>query len=245
MAITVEGATIKATASNGIPMVEGSKNLIKINITNPINMNLDTFKNNLQPYLTGDNNAVIQSNGVSSSDCDIDFISREHGIIMGIYYAEPLLDYSSHISQQNLKLTSDDFFKPEFDSLGFQSANVYGIADTDFADEYFNKVKSSTFGYLPRYYEYKLPQDVVDESASLAFPQWLIPARFREIFKDAFNNPYLRVNYRSFKIRPSLLNPIFGVQVSETSGVESFRLLACFSNNCVAIRPMSESGMPY
>ena len=58
MAITVEGATIKATASNGIPMVEGSENLIKINITNPINMNLDTFKNNLQPYLTGDNNVV-------------------------------------------------------------------------------------------------------------------------------------------------------------------------------------------
>lgn len=58
MAITVEGATIKATASNGIPMVKGSENLIKINITNPINMNLDTFKNNLQPYLTGDNNVV-------------------------------------------------------------------------------------------------------------------------------------------------------------------------------------------
>ena len=58
MAITVEGATIKATSPNGIPMVEGSENLIKINITNPINMNLDTFKNNLQPYLTGDNNVV-------------------------------------------------------------------------------------------------------------------------------------------------------------------------------------------
>lgn len=195
--------------------------------------------------LTGDNNAVIQSNGVSSSDCNIDFISREHGIIMGIYYAEPLLDYSSHISQHNLKLSSDDFFKPEFDSLGLQPANVYGLTDTDFADEYFTKVKSSTLGYLPRYYEYKLPQDIVDSSASFAFPQWLIPARFREIFKDAFNRPYLRVNYRSFKIRPSLLNPIFGVQVTESSGVESYRLLCCFSNNCVAVRPMSESGMPY
>lgn len=195
--------------------------------------------------LTGNNNAVIQSNGVSSSDCTIDFTSREHGIIMGIYYVEPLLDYSSHISQHNLKLTSFDFFKPEFDSLGLQPANVYGIADTDFADEYFTHVKSSTLGYLPRYYEYKLPQDVVDESASLAFPQWLIPARFREIFKDAFNRDYLRVSYRSFKIRPSLLNPIFGVQVNESSEVESYRLLACFTNNCVAVRPMSESGMPY
>ena len=58
MAITVEGATIKATTSNLIPMVEGSENLIKINITNPININLDTFKNNLQPYLTGSNNVV-------------------------------------------------------------------------------------------------------------------------------------------------------------------------------------------
>ena len=84
MAITVEGATIKATASNGIPMVEGSENLIKINITNPINMNLDTFKNNLQPYLTGDNN-VVEIDITGSGDAyveDID-LNKNKLIIKG------------------------------------------------------------------------------------------------------------------------------------------------------------------
>ena len=58
MAITVEGAEVKGTTSNYLPMLDGTNNLIKINITNPINMNLNTFKDNLQPYLTGDNNVV-------------------------------------------------------------------------------------------------------------------------------------------------------------------------------------------
>lgn len=162
--------------------------------------------------LTGSNSANIQSNGISSTSCNIDFTAREHGLIMGIYYAEPLLDYSSHISLHNLKVSSDDYFKPEFDSLGLQAANVYGISDFEFSNLYFDKTKSATLGYLPRYYEYKLVQDNIDASAVKAFPQWLIPATFKMLFTDYLGDSNVgRVNYKCFKIRPSLLNPIFSV----------------------------------
>ena len=58
MAVEVTGAQIKGTNSSGVPFVQGSDNLIKITIDDPINLNLDTFKNNILPYLDGNNNVV-------------------------------------------------------------------------------------------------------------------------------------------------------------------------------------------
>lgn len=195
--------------------------------------------------LTGDNTANLAANGVASTSCDFDFTAREHGIIMGIYYVEPLLDYYTHPSLFNFKLNKDDFFKPEFDNLGMQSANIFGISDHEFALKYFKANKSTTCGYLPRYFEYKLPQDTIDSSASIAFPQWVAPVKFNDLFKGIYNTDTTSVSYRSFKIKPALLNNLFSVQISDTSKVVSFRLLTCFTNNCVGIRPMSESGLPY
>ena len=58
MAMNVQGASIAGVTDNGIPMVEGSNNLIKINIDNPINIDLNTFKDNIYPYVSGNNNIV-------------------------------------------------------------------------------------------------------------------------------------------------------------------------------------------
>lgn len=58
MAATVEGANLVGTTSNGVPMVQGSDNLIKINIDRPVAIDLKTFKDNIAPYLEGDNNIV-------------------------------------------------------------------------------------------------------------------------------------------------------------------------------------------
>ena len=195
--------------------------------------------------ITSDNVATMVANSQAHTNCDIDFTAREHGIIMGIYYVEPLLDYYTHTSLFNFKLNRDDFFKPEFDNLGFQSANIFGLADHDFALKYYKYNKTPTCGYLPRYYEYKLPQDTIDSSASRAFPQWVAPVKFQDLFVGIYNNEVLNVNYRCFKIKPSLLNNLFSVQISDGSQVTSYRLLTCFSNNAVAVRPMSESGLPY
>lgn len=56
--ISVEGAELLGTTLKGIPMVQGSNNLIKIKIDNPIDINLKTFQNNTYPYLNGDDNVV-------------------------------------------------------------------------------------------------------------------------------------------------------------------------------------------
>ena len=45
-------------AENGMPFLQGSNNLIKIKINNPIDLNLETFKNNIFPYLDGSHNIV-------------------------------------------------------------------------------------------------------------------------------------------------------------------------------------------
>lgn len=195
--------------------------------------------------ITGSNEASIVSNGVSSTNSTIDFTSREHGIIMGIYYVEPLLDYTSVVSPFNLKTSSDEYFQPEFDNLGLQSANVFGMSDVFFSSAYFAHKKTTTIGYLPRYYEYKIPQDTIDNSALMAFPTWVAPVGLTKQFYDADGVLSYDINYRCFKIKPANLNKLFGVQIGSNSSLDSFRLLSCFTNNCVAVRPMSESGMPY
>lgn len=195
--------------------------------------------------ITGSNEASIVSNGVSSTDCEIDFTSREHGVIMGIYYVEPLLDYTSVVSPFNLKTTADEYFQPEFDNLGLQPANVYGMSDVFFSNAYFAHKNTPTIGYLPRYYEYKIPQDTIDNSALAAFPTWVAPVSLLKQFYDANGSLIYDINYRCFKIKPANLNKLFNVQIGSSSPIVSFRLLCCFTNNCVAIRPMSESGMPY
>lgn len=58
MAVEVTGGTIVGTSAAGVPFVQGSDNLIKISIDNPIDINLNTFKDNILPYLDGDNNIV-------------------------------------------------------------------------------------------------------------------------------------------------------------------------------------------
>lgn len=195
--------------------------------------------------LNASNEAIIASNGVSSTNCDIDFTAREHGLIMGIYYVEPLLDYTSVVSPFNLKTTADEYFQPEFDNLGLQPANVYGLSDVFFSSAYFSNKHTPTIGYLPRYYEYKIPQDTIDNSAIAAFPTWVAPVGLLKQFYDANGVLTYDVNYRCFKIKPANLNKLFNVQIGASSQILAFRLLCCFTNNCVAVRPMSESGMPY
>lgn len=56
--MSVEGGIVAGYSENDIPFVQGNDNIIKINIDNPIDIDLSTFANNVMPYLTGDNNMV-------------------------------------------------------------------------------------------------------------------------------------------------------------------------------------------
>lgn len=201
---------------------------------------------------TDDSDPTIKGNLSSSNGCSYNsFNVREHGIIMGIYYAEPLLDYGDSIAPSLLNVDTDSVFQPEFDKLGFEAVSVYAVSSPRYSTDYVDINGSPTIGYLPRYWQYKIPQDRVQNSAFAAFPSWTSRVTLEDLNRtgqDESGESGYSMTWRSFKVSPSHVNGVFTAQAPYPSyEVDSYkpRILLNFSNNCVMVRPMDATGLPY
>lgn len=198
-------------------------------------------------------NPTIKGNLSSSNRCSIDnFQVREHGIIMGIYYAEPLLDYGDSVSPTLLNVDVDSQFQPEFDRLGFEPVSCYAVSSAYYSFKYTKSNGSPTIGYLPRYWQYKLVQDKVQDNALTSFPSWTSRITLQDLNSTdpglTSQNKFYKMSYRSFKVCPFHVNAVFSqLAPSPNNDIDTFlpRILLNFSNNCVMVRPMDEKGMPY
>ena len=205
--------------------------------------------------LADSNPTTIGGTGQGSGNATIDFTAPEHGIIMAIYYAEPILDYSTIVDPFNLKTENESFFIPEFDKLGMQPLSVYDVSsDKTFIDNYVSRNHHEFLGYVPRYAEYKTSLDKVSVSAQKAFSSWVCPLDAKSLLSTGNNKlsnsdgPLFgyRTTYQMFKIRPFQLNPIFKAQISpDVHDFMSDQLLINFNNQIKAIRPMDANGLPY
>ena len=204
--------------------------------------------------LIDSNPTTIGGTGQGEGNASIDFNVPEHGIIMAIYYAEPILDYSSLVDPFNLKTENESFFIPEFDKLGMQPLSVYDVtSDKAFIDNYVSRNGHEFLGYVPRYAEYKTSLDKVSISAQTAFTPWVCPLDAKSLLDTGLNHfaefstaPKYRATYQMFKIRPSQLNPIFKAQINpRVIDFKSDQLLIKFNNSIKAIRPMDANGLPY
>lgn len=197
---------------------------------------------------------TIKGNLSASNGCSYDnFQVREHGIIMGIYYAEPILDYGDAVSPVLLNVDIDSQFQPEFDKLGFEPVSAYAVADSAYASQYTLSNDTPTIGYLPRYWQYKLVQDKVQDNALVSFPSWTSRVTLEDLNSNDFGldasvPSRYSTNYRTFKVCPSHANGVFSqLAPNLLHPINNFqtRILLNFSNNCVMVRPMDEKGMPY
>lgn len=216
-------------------------NVQTLNINEVVNTNL-----------ADSNPTTIGGTGVGNGNTTINFTAPEHGIIMAIYYAEPILDYSSTIDSFNLKNENESYFVPEFDKLGMQPLSIYDItSDKIVIDNYKTTNGHEFLGYVPRYAEYKTSVDKVSLSAKQAYSAWVCPLDARSLLLTGINllqgnSVGYRTNYQMFKIRPFQLNPIFKAQLSpEVHDFLSDQLLINFNNSIKAIRPMDVNGLTY
>lgn len=218
-------------------------NVTNMDLTSVTNTTFDNLK---EP--------IIKGNLSSSNGCSYDnFQVREHGIIMGIYYAEPILDYGDAVAPTLLNVDADSQFQPEFDRLGFEPVSAYAVADAAYASQYTSANDSPTIGYLPRYWAYKLPQDKVQDNALTNFPSWTSRVSLEILNENDFGidpdlAPRYSTTYRTFKVCPYHANGVFlSLAPNLQHPIEDFRtrILLNFSNNCVMVRPMDQKGMPY
>lgn len=193
--------------------------------------------------------AVIAGKGVGAGNGSFTYTTNEHCVVMCIYHAVPLLDYSITGQDGQLLVTDAESLPiPEFDNIGMEVLPMTQI---------FNSPKASIVnlfnaGYNPRYFNWKTKLDTINGAFTTTLKSWVSPVTesllsgwFSFGYVEGGANPSTKVvlNYKFFKVNPSVLNPIFGVAADSTWDTD--QLLVNSYIGCYVARNLSRDGVPY
>lgn len=191
--------------------------------------------------------AVIAGKGVGAGNGSFTYTTDEHCVVMCIYHAVPLLDYSITGQDGQLLVTDAESLPiPEFDNIGMEVLPMTQIFNSSLATA-FNLFNA---GYNPRYFNWKTKLDVVNGAFTTTLKSWVSPvtesllsgwAQFGGSTPDATTN--VTLNYKFFKVNPSVLNSIFGVAADSTWDTD--QLLVNSYIGCYVARNLSRDGVPY
>lgn len=106
--------------------------------------------------------ANYAANGIVQGDGSFDFEAREHGLIIGVTYTLPFIDYNVvGYDAPILRTQFSDFALPEYDRLGYESVDPRLLLGDSYGQpSAFNQILRN-MGYGPRYYDYKTNYDIV------------------------------------------------------------------------------------
>lgn len=209
------------------------------------NIDIDPVTNQ---NLADDNAADIAGRGQGGSRGSISFDTKVHGYLMCIYHCVPLLDYAlDGIKRQNLKTMVTDYAIPEFDATGMVSVPLIELSSSFTGGSGADSL-TTLLGYAPRYIDYKTGYDLVHGAFfNGGLDAWVAPVDRNYI------NEYLTslgesiasgaFNYHFFKVPPSVLNPIFGVNVDSSVDTDQFLVNAAF--DIKSVRNLDRNGLPY
>lgn len=193
--------------------------------------------------------AVIAGKGVGAGNGSFTYTTDEHCVVMCIYHAVPLLDYTITGQDGQLLVTDAESLPiPEFDNIGMEVLPMTQI---------FNSQKASIVnlfnaGYNPRYFNWKTKLDVVNGAFTTTLKSWVSPVTesllsgwfgFGYHEGDVNQNNKVVLNYKFFKVNPSVLNPIFGVAADSTWDTD--QLLVNSYIGCYVARNLSRDGVAY
>lgn len=193
--------------------------------------------------------AVIAGKGVGAGNGSFTYTTNEHCVVMCIYHAVPLLDYTVTGQDGQLLVTDAESLPiPEFDNIGMEVLPMVQI---------FNSPKASVVnlfnaGYNPRYFNWKTKLDVINGAFTTTLKSWVSPVTesllsgwfgFGYSEGDINKNNKVVLNYKFFKVNPSVLDPIFGVAADSTWDTD--QLLVNSYIGCYVARNLSRDGVPY
>lgn len=221
--------------------IGGSSSMININ--EQINQNL--VSGNKASY-----GAAPQGNGSAG----IKYTAKTFGVVIGIYRCTPVLDFAHNgIDRTLLKTDASDFVIPELDSIGMQQTfrcevtaphpyndvfpaltNANGIGEPDM---------SETYGYAPRYSEFKTSYDRYNGAFGSTLKSWVTGINFDAIRNNFFGSWSAITAPNLFVCRPDIVKNIFGITDYTTS--DSDQLYIGMVNMCYATRNLSRYGLPY
>lgn len=210
------------------------------------NLDISEVVNN---FLPGPGNqssqAYIYGKGVGSGQGSMTFSTGSgYYIVMCIYHATPLLDYSiSGPDGQNLVTSVEDLPIPEFDNIGMESVPAVELMNSSL----YSNVNSADkiLGYNPRYYNWKTKIDRIHGAFTTTLKDWVAPIDDSFLYSLFGGNlsTYKGVTWPFFKVNPNTLDDIFAVKVDSTW--ETDQLLVNCNVGCYVTRPLSADGVPY
>lgn len=212
-------------------------NSSQINISEVLNNNLDAAQSQ----------ADIKGKGVGSGSGSESFETQEHGILMCIYHAVPVLDYElSGPDLQLLNTYATDLPQPELDNLGLESLPLFTLMNRA-SNSYPNSFKSNTIlGYVPRYIAYKTDVDCIEGAFLTSLTSWVTPLTIDEIVLKislGSSTTTWSPNYGLFKVSPRVLNSIFVSQCDDTIDTDQFLVESFF--DVKVVQNLDYDGMPY
>lgn len=152
----------------------------------------------------------------------------EHGYVMAIMSIQPKAAYFQGVCRDLLKQDRLDIYTPEFANLGEQPIMNAELFAT-------GAKPKETFGYTPRYAEYKFSLDEIHGQFRDSLDTWHMARVFGE--QPTLSNKFIEVNEKE-----DGLNRVFAVPGTTENPVEHFYVYV--QNNIKALRPMPVFGVP-
>lgn len=198
---------------------------------------------------------AIKAAPVGQGHGKIKFTADTYGIVLGIYRCVPVLDYAHvGVDRTLLKTDASDFVIPELDSIGMQQSVVGEIM----MPSYFNNLHGSdiivsggtihkptdSFGYAPRYAEYKTSFDRFNGEFCFSLSNWVTGLdldRLSQLLSS--KNLPSTLAPELFNCRPDLVKSIFLNQ--KTLLTSDDNLFVGLVNMAYVIRRLSRYGLPY
>lgn len=219
--------------------IGGSSSMININ--EQINQNLtDAHKASY--------GAAPQGNGSAS----IKYTAKTYGVVIGIYRCTPVLDFAhSGIDRTLFKTDASDFVIPELDSIGMQQTFRCEVVAPHPSNDSFPALTnagdapdmSDTYGYAPRYSEFKTSFDRYNGAFGNTLKSWVTGINF-DFIKNTFYGTWSAITAPNlFVCRPDIVKNIFGLTSYKTS--DDDQLYVGMVNMCYATRNLSRFGLPY
>lgn len=198
---------------------------------------------------------AIKAAPLGQGHAKIKFTADTYGIVLGIYRCVPILDYAHvGVDRTLLKTDASDFVIPELDSIGMQQTVVGEICMPSFHDGYSSilQVKPSTsYGYAPRYSEYKTSFDRYNGEFCYSLSNWVTGLNLSRLRSMIFvegtsgsgGNLSNRLAPELFNCRPDLVKSIFLNE--KTNLTQDDNLFVGLVNMAYVIRRLSRYGLPY
>lgn len=222
--------------------IGGSSSMIDINPV--VNQNLGAGQSQ-------SNEAVTKAAPTGQGGASFKFTADTFGVVIGIYRCTPVLDYSHvGIDRTLLKTDASDFVIPELDSIGMQQTfqcELFAPTSqiTDSASDKRKYDMSRTFGYAPRYSEYKVSFDRYNGAFCDTLKSWVTGFNTHIFDSDRWNDmSYFSISVpQLFVCRPDIVKDIFTLQTYHDSNDDN--LYVGMVNMCYATRNLSRYGLPY